>query len=122
MAIITIGHQPELTKEQVQAVFAERFAGEFEIVRSNAIKRDFIIKKNNWTGVGMRLKQEKNSTTLIFTAMMPNLLLNTLFSGLFSYALLRKGWKEMELEIAGFIRLEPQFQPERAPYAEKLAA
>jgi hypothetical protein len=120
MAIITIGYRPDLTKEQVQAIFAERFAGEFEIIRSNAINRDFIIKKNNWTGVGLRLKQEKNATTMVFTAMMPNLLLNALFGGLFAYALLRKSWKEMELEIAGFIRLEPQFQS--APSVEKLAA
>ena len=127
MAIITIGHRPDLTKEQVQAIFTERFAGEFEIIRSNAINRDFIVKKNGWTGVGVRLKQEKTGTSFVFTAMMPNLLLNALFGGLFAYALLRKAWKEMELEIAGFIRLEPQFQQQSKTKAknrkqEKLAA
>jgi hypothetical protein len=109
MATITIGHRPDLTKEQVQQIFAERFA-DCEIIGSNAIKRDFIIKKNGWTGVGVRLKQEKSATTLVFTAMMPNVLLQTLFGGLFAYALLRKSWKEMEMQVAGFIRLAPEFQ------------
>ncbi len=109
MATITIGHRPDLTKEQVQQIFTQRF-DDCEIIRSNAINRDFIIKKNGWTGVGVRLKQEKNSTTLVFTAMMPNVLLQTLFGGLFAYALLRKSWKEMELEVAGFIRIAPEFQ------------
>ncbi len=115
MATITIGHRPDLTNEQVQQIFAQRFA-DCEIIRSNAVNRDFIIKKNGWTGVGVRLKQEKNATTLVFTALMPNVLLQTLFGGLFAYAFLRKSWKEMELEIAGFIRLEPEFQRKRPAY------
>jgi hypothetical protein len=114
MATITIGHRPDLTKEQVQQIFAQRFE-DCEIIGSNAINRDFIIKKNGWTGVGVRLKQERNSTTLVFTAIMPNVLLQTLFGGLFAYVLLRKSWKEMELQVAGFIRLEPEFQ--RRPLA-----
>ena len=110
MATVTIGHRPDLTREQVQKIFAERFPS-YEIIRSNAINRDFIIKKNNWTGVGVRVKQEKDGvTTFVFTAMMPNVFLQTFFGGLFAYALLRKSWKEMELEIVGFIRLEPEFQ------------
>jgi hypothetical protein len=115
MATISIGHRPDLTKEQVQQIFAERFAGDCEVIRSNAINRDFIIKKNGWTGAGVRLMQEKNATTLVFTAIMPNVLLQTLFGGLFAYALLRKSWKEMEMQVAGFIRLAPEFQ--RRPLA-----
>jgi hypothetical protein len=110
MATISIGQQPDLTKERAREIFTERFAS-YEIVRSNAINRDFIVKKNGWTGVGVRLKEEKNGDcTFVFSGMMPNVLLQTLFGGLFAFFLLRKGWKDMELEIAGFIRLEPEFQ------------
>jgi hypothetical protein len=117
MATISIGQQPGLTKERAREIFAERFASQYEIVRSNAINRDFIVRKNGWTGVGVRLKEEKNGDcTFVFSGMMPNILLQTLFGGLFSFLLLRKGWKEMELEVAGFIRLEPQFQQKRPPY------
>ena len=116
MATITIGHRPEITNEQVQQIFAERFS-EYQIIKSTALNRDFILKKNSWTGVGVRLKQEKDGvTTFVFTALMPNLLLNALFGGLFAYALLRKSWKEMELEVAGFIRLAPEFQDRRQQY------
>jgi hypothetical protein len=116
MATISIGQQPDLTKERAREIFTERFAS-YEIVRSNAINRDFIVKKNGWTGVGVRLKEEKNGDcTFVFSGMMPNVLLQTLFGGLFAFFLLRKGWKDMELEIAGFIRLEPEFQrPHQQP-------
>ncbi len=114
MATISIGQQPDLTKERVREVFAERFAGQYEIVRANALNRDFIVKKNGWSGVGVRFKQEKDGAcTFVFSGMMPNLLLQTLFGGLFSFLLLRRGWKDMELEVAGFIRLEPEFQRQR---------
>lgn len=110
MATITIGQLPGLTKERAREIFAERFS-DYEVVSSNAINRDFIIKKNGWTGVGVRLKEEKNGDwTFVFSGIMPNVLLQTLFGGLFAFFLLRKGWKEMELEVAGFIRLEPEFQ------------
>ena len=114
MAIITIGNRPDLTKEQIQQVFAERFS-EYEVIKSTALNRDFILKKNACTGVGVRLKQEKDGkTAFVFTALMPNVLLNAVFGGLFAWALLRKSWKEMELEVAGFIRLEPEFQQQRS--------
>ncbi len=115
MATISIGQQPGLTKERAREIFAERFAS-YEIVRSNAINRDFIVKKNGWTGVGVRLKQDKNGDcTFVFSGIMPNVLLQTLFGGLLAFFLLRKGWKDMELEIAGFIRLEPEFQRKAQP-------
>src|SRR3990170_4486167 len=97
MAIISIGNRPDLTKEQIQQIFAERFS-EYEVIKSTALNRDFILKKNAWTGVGVRLKQEKDGkTAFVFTALMPNVFLQTFFGGLFAYALLRKSWKEMEL-------------------------
>ena len=119
MATISIGQRPDLTKEKVREIFAHRFAGECEVIHSTAINRDFILKKNAWTGVGVRLKQEKDgASTFVFTALMPNVLLQTLFGGLFAVLLLRKGWKDMEMEVAGFIRLEPEFQQQRQPYEQ----
>ena len=116
MATISIGHRPDLTKEQVQQIFAQRFH-DCEIIGSNAVNRDFIIKKNGWTGVGVRVKQNNDgTTTFVFTALMPNVLLQTLFGGLFAYVLLRTSWKEMELQVAGFIRLAPEFQRKLAAY------
>ncbi len=119
MATVTIGQRPDLTKERVQEIFRQRFSNGYEIVRSTAINRDFIIKKNGWTGVGVRLKQEKDGlTTFVFTALMPNVWLQTLFGGLFAYFLLRKGWREMEMEVAGFIRLASEFQQKPVPLAK----
>jgi len=111
MATVTIGHRPDLTKERVQEIFSERFADKYEIVRSTALKRDFIVKESKWTGVGVRFKQESDGDSVfVFTALMPNALLRTLFSGLVSYALLRKSWRRLEMEIMTFIRVAPEFQ------------
>jgi hypothetical protein len=110
MAIVNIGNQPELTAEQAREVFAEHFAGKYEIVRSNAMRRNFIVKKSGWSGVGVRLKQEKTGTSFVFTGIMPNMLLQLLFGGVASYLFLRPSWKELEAEVTEFIQSAPEFQ------------
>lgn len=127
MAIVSIGSKPDLTKDEAREIFARHFEGRYEIVRSNAMKRDFIVKKSGWTGVGVRLKQEKTGTSFVFTGLMPNVALQVLFGGLVAYLFLRPSWKALELEVASFIRIEPQFQQSakkepRRPKIEKLAA
>ena len=129
MAIISIGSKPDLTKDQTREIFARHFEGKYEIVRSNAMKRDFIVKKSGWAGVGVRLKQEKTGTSFVFTGLIPNVALQVLFGGLVAYLFLRPSWKALEAEIAQFIETAPEFQQQPAKVAkakkqpqEKLAA
>ena len=122
MAIVSIGNRPDLTPEQAQEVFAQRFAGKYEVVHSNAVRRDFIVKKSGWSGVGVRLKQDKTGTSFVFTGLMPNMLLQVLFGGLASYQFLRSSWKELEAEVSEFIQSAPEFQPPAATETEQLAA
>jgi hypothetical protein len=122
MAIVNIGNQPELTPDQAREVFAQHFAGKYEIVKSNAIKRNFIVKKSGWVGVGVRLKQERTGTSFVFTGLMPNVMLQVLFGGIASYLWLRSSWKELEGEVAEFIANEPSFQQPAPARIEKLAA
>jgi hypothetical protein len=118
MAIVHIGRQPELTRERARELFTDHFAGTYEVVRSNAISRDFIVRKNAWVGVGVRLKQDRTGTSFIFTGLIPNLPQQLLASGPGAFVFLRPSWITMEAEIASFI--EAAFA---APLAEtQLAA
>jgi hypothetical protein len=120
MAIINIGSRPDLTPDQAREVFAQHFAGKYEVVTSNALNRQFIIRKSGWAGVGVRLKQEKTGTSFVFTGLIPNVALQVMFGGAIAYLFLRSSWKELEAEIAQFIENEPSFQQETK--VEELAA
>jgi hypothetical protein len=114
MAIVTIPHNPQLTKEQAIEAFQRRFAEAYEVYPAKLRKRDFIVKKSNWSGVGVRLKQEKEKTCFVFTAMMPNVIMQVLFGGLFSYLILRSEWKRLEAEVTEFIDGAAEFHPAAA--------
>lgn len=127
MATISIGHKPELTAEEALAAFQHHFAGTYEVYPTKLRMRDFIVKKNDWAGVGVKVKQESRKTTFVFTALMPHTLYRALFSGLVSYLFLRSSWKALEDEVAAFIEEEKAFRPaapkaKRTPKAEQQAA
>ena len=111
MATIMIGYLPELTMERAMYLFGQRFAGTYDVRTTKVLKRDFVVRKSGWAGVGVRLKQEPGRTTFVFTGMMPNLLLQRIFGGLATYLFLRSTWREMEAEVADFIATCPEFQP-----------
>jgi hypothetical protein len=111
MATITIGHKPELTAQQAMETFQRHFAGRYEVYATKQFMRDFVVKKSEWTGVGVKVKQESNATTFVFTGLMPNTIFRVLFSGLASYLFLRSSWKAFEDEIAAFIEDEKDFRP-----------
>jgi len=107
MATLTIDQRSDLTAESAQQLFKERFAGRYEVYPTRMRNRHFVVKKSEWTGVGVKVKQGQNgSTTFVFTALMPNLLLQGLFGGLISYLFLRRDWKALEREVASFIEGE----------------
>ena len=109
MATRTVGHHPELTAEQAMDVFSRHFT-DYEVYKTMFLNRDFLVKKSGWTGVGVRLKQESNYTTFIFTPLIPNFLLQMLGGGVIAYLVLRSNWKALEDEVASFIEKAPQFK------------
>ena len=127
MATVSIPARPDLTAEEAQQAFAQHFAGTYEVYATKMRNRNFIVKKSNWSGVGVKVKQEDDKTTFVFTALMPNVILQALFGGLFSYLILRGEWKTLEAEVAQFIETAPAFQPakpkaKRTPKTEQQAA
>ncbi len=117
MATISVGYKPELTTEQTVEVFQRHFAGKYQVYQTKLRMRDFIVKKSDWAGVGVKVKQEKDKTTFVFTALMPNAFYRVLFSGLVSYLFLRSSWKTLEDELAAFIEDGKEFRPTAASAA-----
>ena len=109
MATVTVNHNPDLTADQAMELFRSHFAGRYEVSKTNLLARDFIVKKSGWTGVGVRLRQDSNTTSFVFTAMSPGTMarvLPVLFIGIGALMLLliiRPAWKAMEEEIRAFI-------------------
>ena len=110
MAVIKIGEMPQLTPERAMEVFAEHFAGRYQVQPTKIRRRDFVVKKSEWAGVAVRVKQDQTGASFVFTALMPNALLRVLFGGLASYLFLRSEWKALEAEIADFIENAPEFK------------
>jgi hypothetical protein len=111
MAAISIGPVPDLTVNHAMEAFGDHFGGKYEVYRTKIRNRDFILRKNDHTGVGVRLKQEPGETTFVFTGMMPNLMMQALFGGIASYFFLRSTWKQIEAEVADCILTRPEFRP-----------
>ena len=111
MAVVKIEQVPGLTPEAAQEVFAREFQGRCEVYTTKIRTRDFIVKESGWTGVGVKVAQEDEATKFVFSAMMPNLILQALFGGLIAYLFLRPKWKALEEQVEQCIRTAPEFQP-----------
>ncbi|HLF76138.1 MAG TPA: hypothetical protein VJB57_01485 [Dehalococcoidia bacterium] len=64
-----LGRRPDLTKEQVFLAFETQFGSRYKVTDySGFISRDFIILKNQFVGVGVRLDQEGEQAKLVYSA------------------------------------------------------
>ncbi len=110
MAVVKIAHRPNLTPERAMFAFNRRFQQEYKIHKSGVMLRDFVVRKNSWTGVGIQLKQEDDSTSFVFTAMMPSIILNILFGGVIAFLFLRPSWRALENDVREFIETAADFK------------
>ncbi|PKB72489.1 MAG: hypothetical protein BZY87_00100 [SAR202 cluster bacterium Io17-Chloro-G6] len=110
MAIVRVAHRPNLSPERAMYAFNRNFHREYKIYKSGVLMRDFVVKKNAWTGVGVKLKQEDNGTSFVFTAMMPSIILNILFGGVIAFLFLRPSWRAMERDVGAFIESAADFK------------
>ena len=67
MASVTIGHHPALTPGDVIDIFEEQFGDKYEIVPTPRHRlMDFIVKRSDWSGIAVRLKQHRKKTRIVF--------------------------------------------------------
>lgn len=106
MAIAEIGSKPELTKEQVQEVFARHFGEKYDVHEFKGLFRDFVIAKNPWVGVAVKLEQGDGQTKLNYNASCPAWWARALLGVLIGIFL----WNDMTNEVKEFIATAPEFQ------------
>ena len=110
MAVIHVKHQPELTAEKAMEIFKKGFAGKYEGYMAKSGLRDFTIKKSSLIGVAVKLKQEKDKTTFIYTDMIPSMLMALLFASVWYTLLNRSKYQAMVNEVKTFIESAPGFK------------
>jgi len=117
MAVTKIAYKPGLTAEQALEAFKKQFQGKYEVepwVRPGlavaAPKRDFVIKKNAFAGVSVKLEQGEGETKFVYTGYAPNQLAGTLvYLGggvILSYLV----WNSLTREVQSFIESAPEFK------------
>jgi len=114
LAVKTIVHKPELTEQEVQAIFARHFAGKYQVEACDSplsLKtkyRDFQVVKNVVLGVALKLEQTPTETKFVYAAVPPRRLVRTLSFGFAGVACLLFGGG-LTKEIETFIESAPEF-------------
>jgi len=103
MAKIMLQHDPSLDKERLREVLAHQFIAKgYEVGLSSLIGADIYIKKSNWIGVAIKLKQKPDSTFLRINGYVPSTVLRVLVNGLIPLLFLWPKWKRLIAEVQSF--------------------
>jgi hypothetical protein len=106
MAVATIAHKPQLTKEQAQEIFAKQFASKYKVHEFKGLLRDFVVEKNAWVGVALKLEQTDTETKFVYAGLAPKWWARALMGALLGMFL----WNGLTNEIEQFISTAPEFK------------
>lgn len=109
MAVATIAHKPQLTKEQAQEIFARHFAGKYKVEDFKGPFRDFQIVRNAFIGVSVKLQQTGAETKFVFVGFTPKLWARML-TGVFLILASWLFWNGMMNEVKELIESAPEFK------------
>ncbi len=120
MPVITIAHKPDLTIEKVVEIFRKRFEPKYRVEVLKGFfgrgvlfrRRDFIVVKNPWVGVTVKLEQSGSKTKFVFNGRVPRWWAWHL--GGFELGFLL--WVGLRKEVEELIRTAPEFR-DAAPAA-----
>ena len=110
MAVVPIGHHPELTTEQLVAIFQRGLGSKYSVYESHALMTDVMVKKSGWTGCNVKLQQHGDSSDFVTRQNYGNPMYAMFLGSLLSMLILRKGWQALEAELVQFIQNEPAFK------------
>ncbi len=108
MAVTTIRHNPALTPEAVEEAFRRNFEGRYKIEKLKgpmAIRRDFLLVRNPFVGVSIKLDQSSSATKIVYSGIAPRLWARLLFTGLISFLI----WNGPTSEVREYIESAPEF-------------
>ena len=118
MAVVIVGHHPELTADEAMRVFQRHFTGKYVVYMYKALgMKRIAVKKSAWVGVIVRLKQEKGKTSFVFTYFSPSALVRGfmgaafgLIGALIQWLILRSSYRVIENEVKSFIESASEFK------------
>jgi hypothetical protein len=110
MGVVKIAHHPEMTWEQAMEILNKEFGDRYKIYALKrtrpALLRDFVVQKNGFVGVSLRLEQTKDETKFVYSGFAPSVLARILANGLIAYPL----WNGITNEVKAFIARAPEFR------------
>ncbi|TMB97327.1 MAG: hypothetical protein E6J42_07860 [Chloroflexi bacterium] len=115
MAVTKIAYKPDLTSEEAMQAFKKQFEGKYDVEPARpglvvAGRRDFVIKKNAFSGVNVKLEQGDGETKFVYTGYAPNQAAGVLvYLGggvILSYLV----WNSLTREVQSFIESAPEFK------------
>jgi len=106
MAVQSIGHKPELTKEQAKELFAKHFEGKYKVEDFWGPFRDFVVVKGPFAGVAIKLEQGEGETKLVYGGVAPAIWARMLLGGLIGALM----WVGVTKEVEEFIKTAPEFK------------
>jgi hypothetical protein len=115
MAVAKIAHKPGLTKEQAMDIFRKQFAGKYEVESWKGplvgSRRDFVVVKNPWTGVSVKLEQAPAETRFVYSGLAPRVWARIMFAGGLGFVLVGfLLWNGLTAEVKQFIENAPEFK------------
>ncbi len=116
MAIVEIAHKPDMTQWDAETIFRSHFRAMVDVpgfFQRLLPRRHFAVRETEWIGVGIRLKQSKNSTAFVFTGLAPNTGVHSFLYSLappIAWLILRPGRKALEAQVKEFIENAVEFQ------------
>ena len=88
-------------------VFEKEFGDRYKVYSlKHTPMRDFVVQKNGFVGVSLRLVQTKDETRFVYSGFAPGVLARMLANGLIAYPL----WRGLTNEIKAFIERAPEFR------------
>lgn len=107
MAKIILNHDPSLTKEQLKLKIKGYFTElGYEVDFSALIGADLYIKKNNWVGATMKLKQKPDTTYIRINGYVPSTTYRILINGILPLLILRPKWNRLIDEVKHYFDYE----------------
>ena len=106
MAVATIAHKPELTKEQAQELFRRHFEGKRQVEDFKGLFRDFMVVKNPFVGVAVKLEQGEGETKFVYGGLAPRLWARVLLGSLVGIFM----WNGLTNEVKEYIETAPEFR------------
>jgi hypothetical protein len=109
MVVTRIAHKPELTAEDVREIFRRHFDAWYtiETFKGPAAKsRDFMVVKNPFVAVTVKLEQSVDGTKLVYNGFSPRWWARGLVYSVWNFFL----WNGLTDEVRQFIERAPEFE------------